>query len=89
MTSFANDILPLFTPSQIQCMAGKGVLLDDFAYMSDTDGDDVYLDHAAARHVYARLTGTTEGPRMPLGGPFWAQDKLDLFQSWIDEGFLP
>jgi hypothetical protein len=89
MTTFADDILPLLTPSQIQCMAGKGVFLDDFAYMSDAASDDVYPDHAAARHVYARLAGTTEGPRMPLGGPFWGQDKLDLFQSWIEKGFMP
>ena len=57
--------------------------------MSDPASDEVYADHAVARHVYAHLTGTTEGPRMPLGGPFWAQDKLELFQSWIEEGLMP
>ena len=89
MTSFADDIVPMFTASQIRCMASKGVFLDDFDYMSDVTSDDVYPDHAAARHVYARLAGTNEGPRMPLGGPFWTEDMLDLFQSWIKGGFLP
>jgi hypothetical protein len=89
MTSYANDILPLFTNPQIQCMTGQGVFLDDFDYMSNPASDDVYPDYAAARHVYARLSGTSEGRRMPPNGPFWSQDMLNLFQSWMQGGFLP
>jgi hypothetical protein len=89
MTNFSSDILPMFTGSQINCMASQGVMLDDYDYMSDPAGDVTYPDHAAARHIYARLAGTTEGARMPLGGPYWSQDMLNLFQSWMDKGFNP
>lgn len=69
-------------------MSGQGVYLDDYHYMSDPSGDSSYADHANARHVYARLTGT-ETPRMPQGGPFWTTQQLDTFQSWMTGGFLP
>ena len=69
-------------------MSARGVALDKYDYMGDTSADLKYSDHANARHVYARLVGT-KSPRMPKGGPFWLQAKLDLYKSWIDEGFQP
>jgi hypothetical protein len=86
--SFAADIKPLFSSGDIGCMSGQGVYLDDYQYMSDPAGDSNYADHASARHVYARLTGT-ETPRMPKGGPFWTTPKLETFKSWMTGGFLP
>jgi hypothetical protein len=73
--SFENDILPLFRPQDIACMSGRGVLLDDFAYMSQP---------ANARAVYKALTGATQ-PQMPLGGPFWTPVQLALFNTWMTE----
>ena len=86
--SFAADIKSLFTSVDISCMSGKGVYLDDYQYMSDRSPDADYPDHANARHVYARVSGT-ETPRMPKGGPFWTADILNKFQQWMDGGFLP
>ncbi|TPI13059.1 hypothetical protein FJW06_15520 [Mesorhizobium sp. B4-1-3] len=88
MVSFAADIKPLFDQGDIDCMTPQGVILDDYAYMSNKGGDAKYDDHANASHVYARLAGD-EKPRMPKGGPFWTQDKLDLFKKWMDEGYAP
>jgi hypothetical protein len=85
--SFAQDIEPLFRPRDISCMARFAVRLNDFAYMSDPGGDDTYPDHANARNVFAHLTGTVT-PRMPLGGPFWTDAQLQLFDQWMTDGFL-
>jgi hypothetical protein len=88
MTSFRTDVAPLFTSPQIGCMSAQGVQLDDYRYMSDPGGDGNYPDHANARHVYARLTGT-EAPRMPPGGPFFTAPKLQIFADWMQGGFQP
>jgi hypothetical protein len=85
-TSFATQIRPLFTPKDTSCMSSFGVLLDDYTYMSDPTGDREFGDHANARQVYARLTGTKK-PQMPKGGPFWNNAQLALFKQWMDDGF--
>jgi hypothetical protein len=79
MVSFARDIRPLFRPEDIQHMKPMSILLDDFKYMSDTNN---------AQSVYDSLTGDTE-PRMPMNGPYWSKDKLDLFQQWMKGGYQP
>jgi hypothetical protein len=88
LESFATDVLPLFSASQINCMSGQGVQLGNYDYMSAPDGDAVYADHANARHVYGRLSGTESG-RMPLGGPYWSLAMLQIFSDWMKGGFLP
>jgi hypothetical protein len=69
-------------------MTPLGIVLDDYTYMSDSAGDNHFMDHANARDVYAHLTGARH-PRMPKNGPFWSQAKLDLFNQWMSDGFLP
>ena len=64
-------------------MKPMDILLDDYSYMSD-----VANNHRNAQGVYDSLTGTTQ-PRMPVGGPYWTEDKLDLFQKWMNDGYLP
>lgn len=88
MVSFAADIKYLFVSADLNCMAPQGVMLDSYSYMSNPAGDAKYDDHANASHVYAHLTGD-EKPRMPKGGPFWPQDKIDLFKAWMDGGYKP
>lgn len=83
-----TQVSALFTPRDTLCMNSKGVLLTDYVYMSDQAGDSTYPDHANANHVYARLTGT-EQPQMPMGGPFWTQTNLDLFNQWMQDGYQP
>jgi hypothetical protein len=86
--SFSADILPLFRPIDINHMKPRGVKLDEYTYMSEPAGDDTYPDHANARWVYAFLTGE-QTPRMPPGGPFWDDPKLQKFKDWMDGGFQP
>jgi hypothetical protein len=77
--SFARDIRPLFRPMDIQHMQPMGILLDDFTYMSDSNN---------AQRVYDSLAGETQ-PRMPINGPYWSKDQLDLFQQWMKGGYQP
>lgn len=76
--SFENDIKPLFRSVDVEHMEHYGVLLDDYAYMSDATGD-----HANARAVL----NTLANKGMPPGGPFWPQDGLDLFAKWMSDGY--
>jgi len=87
-TSFANDVEPLFQPGDIACMARYGVALGTYAYMSDPAGSDDFPDHANACNVLAHLTGASL-PRMPMGGPYWPDQQIALFQQWMNDGFAP
>jgi hypothetical protein len=86
--SFESDIVPLFRPMDIQCMKGlkaKEVFLADYGFMSAKDAEGSY---ANANKVLAFLKGT-KTPRMPFGGPYWSDQSIDLFQSWITGGCKP
>lgn len=85
--SFTADIVPLFSDGAVACMERFGVSLADINYMADPAGDEQFADHANARRVYARLSGT-ETPRMPMGGPFWDDAYMQLFDRWMTDGFL-
>ncbi len=74
MPSFKEDIAPLFTAGQIACMAGKEVHLNNYDWMSVPENAAKVLNH---------LTGDSP-PRMPLGGPYWSEEKIALFRSWIN-----
>ncbi len=79
VVSFAQDIVPLFRPMDIQCMRGRDVFLIDYQFMSTPDN---------ASMVKSYLTGDST-PRMPYGGPYWSDDSIQLLQSWIDGGYKP
>jgi hypothetical protein len=78
-TSFANDILPLFTSLDIKSMAW---------FCDLTSYDDV---KANAPEILNRLNGIG-GAVMPPppskggDGP-WTADNIALFASWIDDGY--
>jgi hypothetical protein len=78
--SFGKDIKPLFRSIDIQHMKPFGVLLDDFAYMSDATDN-----HANAQRVHDQLSSQS----MPPGGPFWTVTQLELFASWMAGGYRP
>ena len=79
--SFAANIKPLFRAIDISHMKSFGVLLDDYAYMSNPDN---------ANSVLATLTPQGgEEPSMPPGGPYWTQDQLALFAQWQKDGYQP
>lgn len=81
--SFAADILPLFTAIDIAHMKPMGVLLNQYSYMSDPSNN-----HENATTIQEYLTGTQQ-PRMPMGGPYWSQQQLDLYAQWMSGGFQP
>jgi hypothetical protein len=81
--SFAADILPLFTATDIAHMQPMGVLIGQYSYMSDAANH-----HQNATTVQAYLTGTQQ-PRMPLGGPYWTPTQLSLFAQWMSDGYQP
>jgi hypothetical protein len=88
-TSYATDILPLFSDDDITCMAQQGVSLDDYAYISDPGKSFGYDDHGNARRVYAYLTGTSQ-PRMPPdANRWWTAAQLNVYATWMSDGFLP
>jgi hypothetical protein len=76
--SFKNDIQPLFRKIDVDHMKPAGVLLDDYAYMSDASNN-----HKHAQAVIDTLTSQS----MPPGGPFWSQPMLDLFKKWMADGY--
>jgi hypothetical protein len=100
--SFAADIAGLFTTKDVNCMRirvndrGQNILLNDFSYMGDATGDTIFVDHANARHVFARLVGD-ETPQMPISGEKkWTapdnptgQKNLQTYKEWMDHGFPP
>lgn len=75
--TYYQDILPLFTEIDIACMRGRSVFLASYEYMSDAGN---------AQEVLDRLQPDMGSGRMPLGGPYWSQENLDLFQQWINTG---
>ena len=74
--SFERDIRPLFREIDLDHMGPMGVALDDYDYMSDPSN---------AQSVYEYLTGDQE-PRMPVGGPYWSQEQLELYSRWLEAG---
>ena len=79
-TSFRDDILPLFTERDIRAMS-KAFNLASY--------DDVKT-HAVA--IYDRIRGiggAVMPPPPPRGEGPWAQERIDLFRRWMDEGYRP
>lgn len=78
--SFAGQILPLFTQTDIGHMEGFGVMLAQYSYMSQP---------ANAQSVLNHLNGTAK-PLMPPApdGP-WPAANIALFQAWMAGGYQP
>ena len=74
--SFERDIKPLFRQIDIDHMSGMGVMLDDYAYMSDEQNAQAVLEF---------VDGTRQ-PQMPPGGPFWSNEQIELLRRWIEGG---
>jgi hypothetical protein len=78
--SFAAQILPLFTETDIAHMANFSVMLAEYSYMSQPANAQDVLDH---------LNGTAS-PLMPPApaGP-WPVANIQLFQAWMAGGYQP
>ncbi len=74
-TSFAADILPLFTPIDIQHMA---------FFCDLSNYDDV---KANAQDILERLKGHGGRIMPPPPRDPWTDTNIALFASWIEDGF--
>lgn len=83
-TSFAAEILPLFKPGDIGCMAPRGILIGSAEWMCDPAAANGFADHGNARRVYSALSRGVMPPNRP-----WPQESLDIFQRWMTDGFNP
>lgn len=79
--SFQHDVLPLFDrQTDIPHMAALGVMLADYAYMSNPKN---------AQRVLKSVDGTMS-PRMPPppAAP-WDPVKIDVLKQWLADGLQP
>jgi hypothetical protein len=77
--SFAKDIRPLFTDTDIAHMKNYSVVLDDFGYMRDQAHAQKVLD--------ALSTGAM--PPSSSGEPPWSPDTVQILRDWIAGGYQP
>ena len=75
--SFAQDILPLFTQTDIEHMQGMGVSLNELQLHELPDN---------ANAVYQQVSTQQMPP--PPEGP-WSAANVSLFKAWMDGGFQP
>ena len=78
--SFEDDVLPLFTPVDIDHMRTIGVLLDDYEYMSTP---------ANAEKVLDRLLAGQMPPSWGGGAGPWPAEQIARFRDWMDGGLQP
>lgn len=78
--SFAADILPLFTAIDIAHMAHGGVMLGEYAYMSQP---------AHAQAVLDRLNGVGGAIMPPPPAAPWSQANIAQFKAWMAGGYQP
>jgi hypothetical protein len=82
-TSFATDVLPMFTEMDIEHMSEQGVDLDKYDYMSDpTNG------YANAQNVYQQVSSGLMPPSWSGEKP-WTTEMVQTFQNWMDGGYQP
>jgi len=77
--SFAQDIRPLFTDTDVAHMRHFLVKLDDFDYMSNP------------RHAGRVLNQVSTGKMPPRrsGEPAWSSETVQLFRDWMAGGYQP
>ena len=74
--SFAKDIRPLFTDTDVLHMKPYGFDLSNY--------EDVV---ANAQAIHDAVSGGTMPPKAN-GGP-WTKEKCDLFERWMQQGHVP
>lgn len=78
-TSFASDVLPMFTEMDIQHMSEQGVDLDQYDYMKIPDN---------AQSVYQQVSSGSMPPSWSGEKP-WTTEMVQTFQDWINGGYQP
>jgi hypothetical protein len=77
--SFKAEILPLFTPMDIQHMKEQSFPLDDYDFMSQPDN---------ASSVYDQVSTGAMPPSWSGEDP-WSDEKVSLFKEWMEGGYQP
>jgi hypothetical protein len=80
LTSFQEDIRPLFTERDIRAMS-KAFNLASY--------DDVKLHSAAIYDRIRGIGGAVMPPPPPRGEGPWPQTYIELFAQWIADGYQP
>jgi len=80
LTSFQDDIRPLFTERDIRAMS-KAFNLASY--------DDVKKFAAAIYDRIRGIGGAVMPPPPPRGEGPWSQDRIDLFAQWMADGYQP
>jgi hypothetical protein len=83
MPTFYQDILRLFRDMDIECMRGidPPVLLANYDWWTETpDGGQSFPNYESAHDA-------VESGFMPLGGPRWDPESVQLLEQWKDAGF--
>jgi hypothetical protein len=75
--SYAAQIKPLFTQMDQSHMA---FMFDLWSY------DDVKTN---ASDIYDAVSNASMPPPPPRGDGPWTQDKIDLFNQWMQDGYQP
>ena len=78
-TSFASDVLPMFTQMDIEHMNEQGVNLSSYDYMKVP---------ANAQSVYEQVSSGGMPPSWSGEKP-WTTEMVQTFQDWINGGYQP
>src|SRR5689334_13833443 len=89
--AFQTDIAPIFrtscAPCHITAAMGKLKLDSEASVLKGGEsGPALVAGHSADSLLVKRLLGTTDAPRMPMGGPPLSPDKVKTIRAWIDAG---
>jgi hypothetical protein len=71
--TWENDIRELFTQLDVGCMRARGKGLD----LSDYESVKTFKDD---------ILGRVKSGSMPKGGPRWTDEKVALFETWMNDG---
>ena len=89
---FNRDIAPIFEKSCAAChnanMAQAKLRLDSEAAIlaGGVSGPAIVPGKSGDSLLVKRILGTTDAPRMPMGGAPLSAEQVQLIRRWIDEG---
>ena len=85
---FAKDIQPIFEKSCYSCHGEKmqmgGLRLD--SRQIALGGKSIVRGNSSDSHLYQRVAGLGDQPRMPMGGEALPAAQIVLIKAWIDQG---
>jgi mono/diheme cytochrome c family protein len=89
---FNRDIAPIFEKSCVAChnanLAQAKLRLDSetAALSGGVSGPVIVAGKSVDSLLVKRILGTTDAPRMPMGGAPLSAENVQLIRRWIDEG---